>query len=78
VPILDLQRVGKRGAEDLVNLAREIQYADVAIKNSACSKLTIIAEQVRFLQSQAKKILEESEKNANLHHVSCNYGVSAD
>jgi Protein of unknown function (DUF2452) len=73
VAIVDPKRSGKRGADDLVTLAREIQHADVAIKNSACSKLTIIAEQVRFLQNQARKILEESEQNANLHHAACNF-----
>jgi len=33
----------------------------------------VIAEQVRFLQEQARKVLEEARLNALLHKTSCNF-----
>lgn len=39
----------------------------------AGSKLSVIAEQVRFLQDQARKVLEEAETSARLHHIACNF-----
>ncbi len=39
----------------------------------AGSKLSVIAEQVRFLQDQARKVLEEANLNAELHHIACNF-----
>lgn len=75
-PNLDLvsaARVRKRAPDDLVELARQIQTADVQVKNNACGKLMVIAEQIRFLQQQAMKILEESDQNKDLHHAACNF-----
>lgn len=37
------------------------------------SKLSVIAEQVRFLQEQAKRILNEAKDNYSLHHIPCNF-----
>ena len=33
----------------------------------------MIAEQVRFLQQQAKAILEEANLSKELHHIACNF-----
>ena len=33
----------------------------------------MIAEQVRFLQEQARKVLEEANLSAELHHIACNF-----
>ena len=33
----------------------------------------MIAEQVRFLQEQAKKVLEEANLNSELNHIACNF-----
>ncbi|XP_071449158.1 uncharacterized protein C1orf50 homolog [Hetaerina americana] len=65
--------VARRAPSDLVELAREIQTADSFVKATACGKLQVIAEQVRFLQSQAQKVLEEAKINYNLHHAACNF-----
>ncbi|OXB60727.1 hypothetical protein ASZ78_006090 [Callipepla squamata] len=46
-------RVGDPG--DLVVLARQVQQADEFVRANACSKLTVIAEQIRCLQEQARK-----------------------
>ncbi|GJQ72667.1 hypothetical protein Trydic_g1329 [Trypoxylus dichotomus] len=51
----------------------EIQRADSFIHANACNKLQVIAEQVRFLQGQAEKILLETKRNKDLHHIACNF-----
>ena len=43
------------------------------MKNTACAKLLIIAEQVRFLQEQARKILQDTRDNQDLHNAACNF-----
>ncbi|XP_010141544.1 PREDICTED: uncharacterized protein C1orf50 homolog, partial [Buceros rhinoceros silvestris] len=46
--------------------------ADDFVRANACSKLTVIAEQIRQLQEQARKVLDEANRDADLHHVACN------
>ncbi|XP_068598607.1 uncharacterized protein C1orf50 homolog [Brachionichthys hirsutus] len=57
---------------DLVALATQVQKGDDFIKANACNKLTVIADQIRYLQEQAKKVLEEAKRDADLHHAACN------
>lgn len=57
---------------DLVELATEVQRADESVRSMAGGKLTIIAEQIRFLQEQAKKVLEDAREDALLHQAQCN------
>ncbi|XP_078497117.1 uncharacterized protein C1orf50 homolog [Lissotriton helveticus] len=57
---------------DLVVLAQQVQKADEFIRANACNKLTVIAEQIRFLQEQARKVLVEAKRDADLHHAACN------
>merc|ERR1711976_904867 len=64
---------GKRNQFDLVELAGQIQTADQFTRATAGSKLSVIAEQVRFLQEQAKKVLEDAAINKELHHIACNF-----
>merc|ERR1712037_395734 len=58
---------------DLVELAGVVQKADQFTRATAGSKLTVIAEQVRFLQEQARKVLEDARLNALLHKTACNF-----
>jgi len=60
------------GAGDLVELAKAVQKADEFTKANAGNKLTVIADQIRYLQEQARKVLEDARKNASLHHAACN------
>ncbi|KAM7139038.1 uncharacterized protein C1orf50 homolog isoform 1-T1 [Macrochelys suwanniensis] len=64
----------ERGADpgELVALAQQVQQADEFIRANACNRLTVIAEQIRYLQEQARKVLDEANRDADLHHVSCN------
>lgn len=71
--LVNAYKVGRKDPDELVKLAQQIQLADIQIRNNACGKLAIIAEQVKFLQAQAQKILEDAELNANLHHAACNF-----
>ena len=58
---------------DLVELAGEIQTADKFTRATAGSKLSVIAEQVRFLQEQARKCLEEAQRDKEINHMACNF-----
>uniref|UniRef100_A0A4W3GKU8 Chromosome 1 open reading frame 50 n=1 Tax=Callorhinchus milii TaxID=7868 RepID=A0A4W3GKU8_CALMI len=58
--------------QDLVKLAEQIQKADQFVQANACNRLTVIGEQIRYLQEQAHKVLEEAKRDAELHHIACN------
>ncbi|GLV37776.1 uncharacterized protein CBL_06522 [Carabus blaptoides fortunei] len=73
IPLVSAIAVAKRAPNDLVELAMEIQKADQFVNATACSKLQIIAEQVRFLQNQAQKVLIDAKVNSDLHHAACNF-----
>ena len=47
--------------------------ADKFTRAVAGSKLSVIAEQVRFLQEQARKILEEAQRDKEINHMACNF-----
>ncbi|KAK4311588.1 hypothetical protein Pmani_016916 [Petrolisthes manimaculis] len=66
-------RTNKASTMDLVDMAKEIQKADTFVHANVSNKLQVIAEQVRFLQEQARKVLEEAREHADLHHVPCNF-----
>ncbi|XP_071376833.1 uncharacterized protein C1orf50 homolog [Centroberyx affinis] len=57
---------------DLVALATQVQRGDDFVKANASNKLTVIADQIRYLQQQARKVLEDAKKDADLHHAACN------
>lgn len=57
---------------DLVELAQQVQKADEFTRANACNKLTVIADQIRYLQEQAKKVLEDARRDNALHHAACN------
>ncbi|KAJ7999077.1 hypothetical protein DPEC_G00211670 [Dallia pectoralis] len=57
---------------DLVALATQVQKGDDFVRANACNKLTVIADQIRYLQEQARRVLEDAKKDAELHHAACN------
>jgi len=72
--LVNPEKSGKiRSQFDLVELAGEIQTADKFTRATAGSKLSVIAEQVRFLQAQAQKILEEAQRDKEINHMACNF-----
>ncbi len=60
-------------AFDLVDVAREIQKADALIVDVASEKLRIIAEQIHALQEQARAIMADARRDADLHRAVCNF-----
>ncbi|TRY93090.1 hypothetical protein DNTS_008617 [Danionella cerebrum] len=70
VNVYQTNRVGD--PMDLIALAQQVQKGDEFIRANACNKLTVIAEQIRYLQEQARKVLEDAKKDAELHHAACN------
>lgn len=58
---------------DLVDLAREISKADDMLSVQTKGKLRLLAEQIRGLQREAKKILEETKRNQELHRAQCGF-----
>ncbi|KAM4807031.1 uncharacterized protein C1orf50 homolog [Urocitellus parryii] len=57
---------------DLVALAEQVQKADEFIRANATNKLTVIAEQIQYLQEQARKVLADAHRDADLHRAACN------
>ncbi|MCB1803367.1 MAG: DUF2452 domain-containing protein [Gammaproteobacteria bacterium] len=55
----------------LVDLAREIEQADRAVAGRLGAQLEVIAEQVKSLQAQARRILEQARSDQRLHHARC-------
>jgi hypothetical protein len=60
-------------AFDLVDIAREIQVADRMINGRLGGQLEVIAEQVRSLQAQARRILERAREDQRLHRARCTF-----
>lgn len=55
----------------LVDLAREIEHAEQMLGVRTSAQLRVIADQVKALQAEAKKILEQARWEAELHHARC-------
>ncbi|XP_070204306.1 uncharacterized protein C1orf50 homolog isoform X2 [Littorina saxatilis] len=73
VQLVSSKKAGKTSSPtDIVELAKQVQKADEFTRANACSKLTIIADQIRYLQEQAKKALETASRDNQLHHAACN------
>ncbi|MBI4701826.1 MAG: DUF2452 domain-containing protein [Deltaproteobacteria bacterium] len=64
-----LSRLAPR--HELVNVAREIEQADALLRVSAGAKLQQIVEQIRALQEQARSVLAEARRDAELHRARC-------
>jgi hypothetical protein len=58
---------------DLVDIASEIQRADETLSMVASAKLDQIRDQIKALQDQARAILEETQRAAELHRARCNF-----
>lgn len=43
------------------------------VRARAVGRLEIIAEQMRHLQQQARRVLEEAQMDDALHHAACNF-----
>ena len=57
----------------LVDLAQEISQADNIVNTRVTGQLNVIADQIRHLQNEARKILEAGKRDQELHHAQCNF-----
>ena len=71
--ILNSYRATRRECGDLENLIVALKDSNEHVKNIALNKLDVIGEQIKFLQNQAKEILEEAARNSELHKIPCNF-----
>ncbi len=55
----------------LVDVARTIEEADAVLGHVASSKLELIAEQIKTLQEQARGVLRDMQRDAELHRAEC-------
>lgn len=58
---------------DLVDTARQIAEADQILGTVVHGKLSVIAEQIRVLQEQARRLLVEAQQDATLHRARCSF-----
>lgn len=58
---------------DLVDTARQIAEADQILGTVVHGKLSVIAEQIRALQEQARRLLVEAQQDATLHRARCSF-----
>jgi hypothetical protein len=58
---------------DLVALAQYVQTADDFTRATVGSKLDLISQQIKFLQEQARQILDEAKRDVDLSHARCNF-----
>lgn len=57
----------------LVDAATEIEKADSLLATVTGGKLSVIAEQIRRLQEQARTLLERAQRDAELHRARCRF-----
>lgn len=72
VSLVENTKMESQFRNDLVCLAEQIQTADLCVKSNVTNKLSLIAEQIKFLQDQAKAILEKARFEMELHNAACN------
>lgn len=58
---------------DLVQLAAYVSTADTFTKATVGGKLELITDQIRALQAQARRVLEEAKRDVELNHAKCNF-----
>jgi hypothetical protein len=58
---------------ELIDLAAEIERADHTLGLVVGGKLEVIRDQMRALQAQARKLLEDARESSLLQRASCNF-----
>jgi hypothetical protein len=67
------QRDRMHNPGDLIELARYVEQADSHTKAIAGGKLELISDQIKALQAQARKVLEDARRDVELSHAKCNF-----
>ncbi len=58
---------------ELVDLEREIEKADLLLNTRLSAKLRVLADQIKALQQEARKVLDEARQDRDLHRVRCTF-----
>lgn len=58
---------------ELLDIAQEIAQADTIVNVRVSAKLKVIADQIRHLQQEARSILEETQRDQQLHEAECHF-----
>lgn len=71
--ILNSYRATRREAGDLERLIETLKQSETHVKATAYNKLSVIGEQIKFLQKQAHEILKNASQDSELHKIPCNF-----
>jgi hypothetical protein len=58
---------------ELPDLARAVASAETFVTARASARLKVIADQIRSLQAEARKVLEEARRDQELHRAACSF-----
>jgi len=58
---------------DLVDMAKQVSQADSMVNTKVSAKLQVIADQIKSLQEEAKKVLAQAKTDQDLHHAHCSF-----
>ncbi|CAI5442431.1 unnamed protein product [Caenorhabditis angaria] len=70
--VTSARQTDKIDADDLVALANQLNNARDLVKGRACDRLRQIAQQMEQLHMAAKSVLEDAQRDEELHNVACN------
>ena len=70
--LVSQKKATKCDHEHIMALANQISSADSHVKACATGKLKTIHDQIKALQEQAVKVLEEAQRDKMLHTAACN------
>uniref|UniRef100_A0A1I7TNT1 Uncharacterized protein n=2 Tax=Caenorhabditis tropicalis TaxID=1561998 RepID=A0A1I7TNT1_9PELO len=70
--VTSARQTDKIDADDLVALASQLSNARQLVKGRACDRLKQIADQMEQLHMAARAVLEDAQRDEQLHQVPCN------
>ncbi|CAL2031345.1 unnamed protein product [Caenorhabditis brenneri] len=70
--VTSARQTDKIDADDLVALANQLSSARQLVKGRACDRLKTIADQMEQLHMAARAVLEDAQRDEELHTVPCN------
>ncbi|CAD6193949.1 unnamed protein product [Caenorhabditis auriculariae] len=70
--VVSSRQTDRMEADDLVSLACQLANARDLVKGRACDRLRDIARQMEHLQMAAREILQDAQRDEDLHQVPCN------
>lgn len=70
--VVSSRETDRATADDLVALAQQLSSARELVKGRACDRLRTIAEQMEQLRKSAIRVLEDAQRDEELHSVACN------